>query len=59
MKQFSLSMIDDPALFKVNVLGARSDTVICDEKGMPRRPVLKRDVEVPLRGESGISGEGL
>ena len=35
MKQFSLSMIDDPALFKVNVLGARSDTVICDEKGCP------------------------
>ena len=35
MNRFHLSMIDDPALFKVNVLPARSDTVICDELGCP------------------------
>lgn len=35
MQSFHLSMIDDPALFKVNVLPAHSDTVICDEKGCP------------------------
>ena len=33
--QFTLSMIDDPAVFKLNVLPAHSDTVIRDEKGCP------------------------
>ncbi len=37
MQNFNLSMIDDPALFKVNVLPARSDTVICDAKGCPMK----------------------
>ncbi len=37
MQNFSLSMIDDPALFKVNVLPAHSDTVICDADGCPMK----------------------
>ncbi len=35
MQKFHISMIDDPAVFKVNVLPARSDTVICDDQGKP------------------------
>ena len=37
MQNFNLSMIDDPAVFKINVLPARSDTVICDKSGRPAR----------------------
>ncbi len=33
--QFNPAMIDDPAVFKVNVLSARSDTVIRDADGCP------------------------
>ena len=35
MQKFDLRIIDDPAVFKRNVLPARSDTVIRDEKGCP------------------------
>ncbi|HCI73256.1 MAG TPA: beta-galactosidase [Lachnospiraceae bacterium] len=35
MQNFSLDMIDDPAVFKVNVLPAHSDTVICGPDGHP------------------------
>ncbi len=40
MQNFNLGMIDDPAVFKVNVLPARSDTVICDDKGCPMKVSL-------------------
>ena len=35
MQSFNLTMIDDPSVFKDNVLPARSDTVICDAAGNP------------------------
>ena len=35
MQNFNLDMIDDPSVFKVNVLPARSDTRICGADGQP------------------------
>ncbi len=40
MQNFNLNMIDDPAVFKLNTLPARSDTVICDETGRPMKVSL-------------------